>query len=1455
MKAIGLWCGVMLGTLALAGTARAVPETLAYDEAGNYTPATFVNGANLGTGFGAWDLWNKAAELGDSTEGGGGDLNSTNGYSFRFMGDGATGWCNGKRNFDGALQTGDVLSFTFTYNYDGGGRGVDIFSASGQFANLIDVSPGNTFKVNGQTLSTDWSPGAVVAVDITQLADGIQLHLVRTTNGTENLNYTTNILNAEPATGFSLYCGGYETNEFAPNNVDFAIFMNDIQIVGEPRTILTFTSGTWNPSVTGDYEFVLSREGAVGDDVVLSSSNPDAVTVPAGATFVSNSVSFNATVVSLTNGPATIVASNEATGAWANYVITPVPPVLGIGGPWEIFALGPAGYVLQRVGAVGDTIALSSSAPGVLTVPATATFVTGETQTTFNATAVAFGAATILASNAASGAWATYDVTVAAPALALSGPTNVWTGATKVYAVSRNSEAGVGATVNLSSSDTNALAVPATVDFAAGQNRAYFLATSLVAGAATITADNDDVEPATLDVVVADMPGILASDEAGNYTPASFTNGANEGTGFGAWELWNRAAELGDSTAGGGGDLNSTNGYSFQFMADGLGGWCNGKRYIAGAMQAGEVLSFTFTYNYDGGGRGVDIFSASGQFANLIDVSPGNTFKVNGQTLSTDWSPGAVVAVDITQLADGIQLHLVRTTNGTENLNYTTNILNAEPATGFSLYCGGYETNEFAPNNVDFAIFMNDIQIVGEPRTILTFTSGTWNPSVTGDYEFVLSREGAVGDDVVLSSSNPDAVTVPAGATFVSNSVSFNATVVSLTNGPATIVASNEATGAWANYVITPVPPVLGIGGPWEIFALGPAGYVLQRVGAVGDTIALSSSAPGVLTVPATATFVTGETQTTFNATAVAFGAATILASNAASGAWATYDVTVAAPALALSGPTNVWTGATKVYAVSRNSEAGVGATVNLSSSDTNALAVPATVDFAAGQNRAYFLATSLVAGAATITADNDDVEPATLDVVVADMPGILASDEAGNYTPASFTNGANEGTGFGAWELWNRAAELGDSTAGGGGDLNSTNGYSFQFMADGLGGWCNGKRYIAGAMQAGEVLSFTFTYNYDGGGRGVDIFSAAGQFANLIDVSPGNVFKVNGTTISTDYSPGAVVDVEITQQAGGIQMYLTRTVAGVPNLAYVTNIVHGDGVTGVSLYCGGYVSGGGDNVNYAIFMNDLRIVGEERTSLTFTGGTWNPAATGDYPFELTRTGGVTDEIVLTSDNEAAATVPASVTFVSNQVSFDVTVVSLTAGNAKIVASNAASGAWAEYVVYPVVPTLSIGGPWLLEALGATSYTLTRSASVGTNVLLSSSDTNVLWVPAGLDYEDGVLETNFPATALAYGTATITATDVVSGAWATYDVTVQLPADLPIPDITFSPATGNFSFAEPTGYDLYKVYGADCALNGAQGWDWVELVLDTDYAVSGGVVTILTDAAARQIIRVSFVPE
>ena len=78
--------------------------------------------------------------------------------------------------------------------------------------------------------------------------------------------------------------------------------------------------------------------------------------------------------------------------------------------------------------------------------------------------------------------------------------------------------------------------------------------------------------------------------------------------------------------------------------------------------------------------------------------------------------------------------------------------------------------------------------------------------------------------------------------------------------------------------------------------------------------------------------------------------------------------------------------------------------------------------------------------------------------------------------------------------------------------------------------------------------------------------------------------------------------------------------------------------------------------------------------------------------------------------------------------------------------------------------------------------------------------------------------------------------------------------DQPIGQITFNPATGDFSFALPAGYGVGSVYGADCQLVGGD-WDWQLLEPETDYTVAGGVVTIVGDAAQRRIIRIGWVAD
>ena len=311
MGSLRKWVGVgIAGLFALtAGVAQAA--SAAADDAGNYTEVTFTNGANLGTGFGAWDLWNVPATLGDSTGGGGGNLNSTNGYSFRFMTTGSNDWCNGRRNFGSALAEGDKMSYTFTYNWDGGGRGVDIFCSTGQFANLIDVSGGNTFKVNGSTLSTDYSPGAVVAVEVTQLTNGVNVFLTRAVAGVTNLIYSTNVVNDLPANGMGFYNGGYAC--LPVDTVNYAIFVNNLTIT--PNPALTLAISGHDAMAAGMTNLItLTRGGSPLDAVTftLASSAPGVAGVPASVDFNAGSTSTSFPVEAYAFGPALITVTNAA---------------------------------------------------------------------------------------------------------------------------------------------------------------------------------------------------------------------------------------------------------------------------------------------------------------------------------------------------------------------------------------------------------------------------------------------------------------------------------------------------------------------------------------------------------------------------------------------------------------------------------------------------------------------------------------------------------------------------------------------------------------------------------------------------------------------------------------------------------------------------------------------------------------------------------------------------------------------------------------------------------------------------------------------------------------------------------------------------------------------------------------------------------------------------------------
>ncbi|HOR75278.1 MAG TPA: hypothetical protein PK180_11140 [Kiritimatiellia bacterium] len=744
------------------------------------------------------------------------------------------------------------------------------------------------------------------------------------------------------------------------------------------------------------------------------------------------------------------------------------------------------------------------------------------------------------------------------------------------------------------------MTVPASVTFGYEQDSVTFQATAVAPGTTVLRAGNDDATATPLNVTVNAGGNVIANDHAGNYTIATFTNGANQGFGFGPWDFWNVPATLGDSTEGGGGDLNSSNGLSFKFAGDNNNGWCNARRNFDGALGVGSVLSFTFTYNWDGGNRGVDIFCSTGQFANLINVVHPDTFQVNGQTISTNYSPGAVVEVEITQEADGIAMTLTRSVGGTPNLTYTTNIANALPATGFSMYCGGYDYS--VDDEAKYAIYMNDLRIV--------------------------SQSGPVAK-------------------------------------------------------------------------------------------------------------------------------------------------------LVLSGPTKIWLGEEllPLYTLTRSGE--VADLVNLTSSDTGVMTVPATVTFASEENTVTFTGAVVAVGATALTAENDDATSAPLNVLVAERPDYVMYDDASLYAGGAWTATPAHQTGFSDWTVTtspemegsHRGVFIGSSPIEG----MDEDGVSFGLYAnwdsvvepDPLPEIKVSRTFPA--LAVGQTFSVDVGYNWSGGAKGLKLKGTyeGNTFDRIELFNSGNdtwSYKLDGddqtiTVVWDGYVNGGFVGtVQVTCTAENtydLSFQRAREVAFV-----VTNVTLPGGIDTVEFY--NWNGGSGSEQDF--FFNRMGIIGEAAPSLAFIAGTWNPSALGDYQFTLRRTGSTGNEmIVLESDNTNSVTVPAFVWFDDDDAttSFNATVVSLTEGDAKIIASNTLSGVWAEYTVKPWQ-----GG------------------------LLPSIDT-----------------------------------------------------------ITFVAGSGQMKFQVPTGYSLIAVEGADCVVvNG--GLVWEPLEEDEDFTYVYPEVTILTDAAARKMIRI-----
>ena len=951
------WLGLALAAaMACTGAAtQSTADVLAEDSAANYTAETFVSGANLGSGFGAWEFWNAAPTLADSTAGLCGDINSENGVSFRFAQDGVEdhyGYCNGYRGFD-ALNPGDVLTFRFTCAYCGGNRGLDLFANGGhddsdKIANVINLSGDNEYSVNGVVIANNWAPHAGSEVTVSQLEDGIEIAIKRTSTeeGVEDLEYSTKVETTSKLTGIGLYAGGWEWNDGADVE-NYAFYVNDLKIEGIPPADTLKLEGPWAVTkASAELEFTLTRKSTDGDlEVALTSSYPefaavpDTVTIPDGE----SSVTFVVTAAVQGNGNvAAIKASAEGIAGDSFEVKGPSyscnPWDEGVEDPWNVDVDEERTFYVdspffEDAGFDNSLVTVASSDESVIGIASKQDWAQGENGMYAAWTVTGIGGGKATAQVLFAGIPMTeYGFTVPQAGATLSGPTSIRVGVETTYTLDVTLPTGMTDSLGLEASGTSKVVIdPDTAQEIDASTSLTFTVTALNAGTFTLTPyDTEGLSFNELEVTVTEAPDYsdyVAYDDASLYDLGDL-NYASVGEGtdkFLSWDEVYKNAD-GESTFAGAVVVTAapdpsalTEGQAFALYANGAdGAEIQLRRQFANPLDNGQAFSVVVSPNYRDGTKGVKFMGVwEGEWyprAEFFYNNDGYFYKLDGDEDATNlgWEYGTdAITITLKKAADGSSytLSFARGDEIVAKEGITSFAGTVDAAQFYSWQGGNGDENNLVFNSLA-------IQQVEEPvvERAIGWAAGVWNPDAAGEYKFAISATTEDIGEVALS------VTPAEGALSLSTDT---VDLTGVTEASFAVILSEANEGD--SFVITATPADTSVA-PIEYNVTVSASYVTLSSDAweypvsAGEiwlalsasvskygTYAITSSDEAVLAVPEASEAITvgSSEQSWFNVAIVGPGKATIYATaEGEETPAAEYTFTVIADAPSIDGTT-----------------------------------------------------------------------------------------------------------------------------------------------------------------------------------------------------------------------------------------------------------------------------------------------------------------------------------------------------------------------------------------------------------------------------------------------------------------------------------------------------------------------------------------------------------------------
>jgi hypothetical protein len=855
---------------------------------------------------------------------------------------------NGGYSFTGLINGSYTVTPTKTgYAFTPAGQAVAISGAS---ATANFTSAAQTYNLSGN-ISGPGGAGAIVnlsgAATATTAADGSGNY---TFSGLANGSYTVTPSNA----GFA----------FSPSSQTATISSTDVS--GFNFTSLpTVASITLNPlSVLGGSTatgtVTLTAPAPAGGAVVtLSSSNAGAAQVPASVTVAANATSatFIVTTNPVVSDTAVSISATYNTVQSANLTVTAAVLSSITLNPASVLGGGTATGTVTLNGpapAGGASVALSSSNTGVAQVPATITIASNATTATFTVSTSPVASTTSLSLSATYNATQTAGFTVMAAQLnsVSVSPSSVIGGSTSTGTVALNGPAPAGgAIVALSSSNSSAAQVPASVTVAANATTATFTVTTSPVSSntpLTLSATYGATQTAAFTV---NRPIVSST----TLNPASVPGGA---TSTGTVTL-NGPAPAGGAVV----TLSSSNTSAAQVPAS-VTVPANATTAVF-TITTGVVASnttVTISANY-GATQTASLTVTLGLSA--VTLSPtsvlGSSSSTGTVTLGSA-APvgGAVVALSSSNTGVAQVPSSVTVAAGATTATFSVTTTPVSSSTSVTI-TGKYGVNKTANMTVTPPTLTGQGSgLTVSPNTVVGGTSSTGTVKLTGPAP-------AGGSVVTLSSSNtsvaqvPASVTVPAGTT----TATFPITTSSLTSN--STISITAVYGVTRTTTLTVSATVLNsvslnpnavTGGNTSIATVtlnGPAP-------ATGAVVTLSSNNTAAAQVPSSITVLANATTATFTVTTSPVSTTVSATISATYITNRTAGLTVFANvvnAVSMS-PTSVvgGTSSTGTVTLSRAAPAA-GAVVTLSSNNTPAAQVPVSVTVPANATTATFTATT----------------------------------------------------------------------------------------------------------------------------------------------------------------------------------------------------------------------------------------------------------------------------------------------------------------------------------------------------------------------------------------------------------------------------------------------------------------------------------------------------------------